>query len=243
MGRRVRVWAAAFAAIGLTAAAALTTGTASAAPREHDPTCSSPEEATVTGTTGTNGPDVIYGTPGNDVIDAGNGKDFVCGLGGNDTIIGGNGKDQLLGGLGNDTISGGEGNDEILGGDFSEGGGPFGPTDGNDTLDGGAGNDFITGQRGTDTVNGGVGDDELFGGPGNDTVSGGDGDDFLAGLFGSDTLNGGAGDDTINGDIFGEEGFAEDPNANTDTCDGGDGFDAAAYCEVPSSIEADITPT
>src|SRR3954471_11900202 len=68
--------------------------------------CLSPETATVSGLVGTSGDDIIYGTPGDDVIDAGDGNDFVCGLGGNDTINGGDGDDFLLGGLGNDVING-----------------------------------------------------------------------------------------------------------------------------------------
>ncbi|WP_282698014.1 hypothetical protein [Streptomyces sp. CC208A] len=38
--------------------------------------------ATVTGTQGTPGDDVIIGTPGNDRIDGGGGDDRICGLGG-----------------------------------------------------------------------------------------------------------------------------------------------------------------
>ena len=70
----------------------------------------------------TPGNDVIVGTSGDDLIDAGEGSDTIYGLGGNDALFGWNG---------NDIIDGGDGDDWI----FGEGG--------TDTLTGGAGNDIF----------------------------------------------------------------------------------------------------
>ena len=70
--------------------------------------------------TGTDGDDVLTGTPRRDVI---------CGLGGDDTIAGLDGRDRLFGGGGADTITGGAGRDVLKGGR------------GADTLDGGTGQD------------------------------------------------------------------------------------------------------
>ena len=98
--------------------------------------------------TGTNGPDMLSGTPGRDVI---------CGLGGNDMIRGGNGNDVLIGGAGDDLISGGTGND---------------------VLYGGAGNDRLQGDTGADTVYGGPGRDTIWAWDGTpDRLNGGTGTD------------------------------------------------------------------
>jgi Ca2+-binding RTX toxin-like protein len=72
--------------------------------------------ATVAGTLGTAGSDVIVGTAGNDVI---------RGLGGNDIICGGDGDDKLKGGAGNDRLFGEAGRDKLRGGqnsDYCDGG-------------------------------------------------------------------------------------------------------------------------
>jgi hypothetical protein len=37
-------------------------------------------------------------------------------------------------------------------------------------------------------------------------------------------------------------GAYEDPNPNTDTCDGGSGLDAETFCEVQSNIEQHPDP-
>jgi Ca2+-binding RTX toxin-like protein len=72
---------------------------------------------------GTNGPDQINGTSGNDTI---------FGLGGADQINGGRGNDLICGGDGNDQINGNAGNDTLH---TQDGVG------GNDSANGGAGND------------------------------------------------------------------------------------------------------
>jgi hypothetical protein len=93
---------------------------------------------------------VIYGTPGDDTIDAGNQGEVVMGLGGNDTIRGGNGKDCLVGGDGNDVIFGNNAKDILLGGagdDALYGG------NGKDSIDGGPGIDTCLGENAPDVVN------------------------------------------------------------------------------------------
>jgi Ca2+-binding RTX toxin-like protein len=171
--------------------------------------------------TGTRRGEVIYGTPGDDIICARGGDDVIYGLGGNDIIKAGAGDDIVYGGDGDDTILGGRGNDEIHG------------DDGNDTLKGQAGSDYIEGGAGDDVITGHAGDDVLAGGADNDTLIGGRGADQLAGDGGDDTLKGGRdGDLLIGGDgndeLFGNGGidlmFA---GSGDDTVRGGGGFDVA----------------
>jgi len=148
------------------------------------------------GDTPTEGDDVILGTDGPDVINAGAGADIICAGSGNDIINGGNGKDTIFGGAGDDTINAGQGLDTVYGNsgdDFISGG------KGKDVLNGGAGNDDIRGNEGTDTIIGGNGDDELRGGQKADTINGGNGDDNLVGGTRPDILDGGQGRDTYNG--------------------------------------------
>ena len=76
------------------------------------------------------GPDVVYGTAGDDDLRGGNGPDVVYGLAGNDVIHGNKAPDELYGGPGDDRLNG-----------FGSGNAP-------DLLDGGAGFDRCTGTRG-----------------------------------------------------------------------------------------------
>jgi Ca2+-binding RTX toxin-like protein len=114
---------------------------------------------------GTEGPDVLQGTPGRDVIWGGGGDDKIEGALGNDLICGGPGDDLIHGGRGNDTVDGGPGTDRVLG-DL-----------GDDKLTGGSGNG--------DEVGGGLGIDTISGGPGNY--------DLVHGDYGYDRMDGGAG--------------------------------------------------
>jgi Ca2+-binding RTX toxin-like protein len=74
---------------------------------------------------GTNGPNVLRGTPKRDVIAGFGGNDTIRGFGrgdvlcggkGRDRLIGGKGRDRLLGGPGRDTLRGGPGKDKLRGG-------------------------------------------------------------------------------------------------------------------------------
>ncbi len=78
---------------------------------------------------------LIFGTPGNDVIDcSGFNQDVV--------IFGGGGDDLILGGSAGDHISGGAGDDRL----FGQGG--------DDKLSGGLGSDLCDGGNGNDTATG-----------------------------------------------------------------------------------------
>lgn len=119
-----------------------------------------------------NGPGVISGTSGDDVIDASytgdpegdmidNNDALLAGEVGNDDIV--------LAGAGNDTVRGEAGNDEIYGGtgdDFLKG------LEGDDQLFGEDGDDFLVGGEGADTVIGGSGNDYIYGGNAGDVVDG-----------------------------------------------------------------------
>ena len=155
----------------------------------------------------TAGDDVILGTDGPDVINAGAGNDTICAGGGDDIIKAGNGADTVFAGDGDDVVNAGQGRDTVnagAGDDFVSGG------KGKDTLDGGAGDDDLRGNEGTDTINGGAGDDELRGGQKADIVRGGNGNDNLIGGTRPDILIGGNGLDTYNGGS-GRDSCANDP--------------------------------
>jgi len=64
---------------------------------------------------GSNGPDILYGTTGNDVINALGGDDVVYGDDGEDVICGGDGKDKLYGQGDNDWLLGENGKDRLFG--------------------------------------------------------------------------------------------------------------------------------
>ena len=183
---------------------------------------------------GTNGPDEIAGTPGDDVI---------CSYAGNDVVNGGTGDDIIWAGFGNDYVDGGPGLDALYG------------MNGSDTLVGGADADAIDGGAGFDTVSyasdpgpvtvnlgegwavdgygqsvqtpgetitsvyrvmGSAFGDSLAGSTGVDNLYGQGGDDSIMGDSGPDVLDGGDDTDSING------------NRGTDTCTTGETY---ANCE------------
>ncbi len=134
----------------------------------------------------TDGDDVILGTSGADVVNAGAGDDLVCARGGADRVKGGPGNDVILGQKGADRLWGGSGDDELQGGS------------GKDRLKGGKGNDLVVGGSGKDKLWGNGGLDRLRGKGGNDTLKGGKGADALDGYKGNDRCIGGPGADTTN---------------------------------------------
>jgi hypothetical protein len=139
--------------------------------------------------TGTFGRDIIVGSSGVDVIEAGGNADVVCGRGGGDTIRGATGNDRILGGGGVDTLEGGNHDDRLVGGL------------GGDTLHGGDGNDqLLDSLPATPAGPGEPGDgtDTMFGGRNDDLLSGGSEFDFLVDTSGWDTLEGGTDGDLLN---------------------------------------------
>ena len=186
-----------------------------------DPVLCNGEEVTVNlalGDVPTDGDDVILGTEGPDVINAGDGNDTICGEGGADTINAGVGRDTVFGGSGADVINAGGGRDTVYaqgGDDFVSGG------RGQDMLIGGRGDDDLRGNEGADTILGGSGNDVLRGGQRIDVLTGGSGNDVLFGGIRGDQLDGGTGLDTYNG------------GAGTDTClaDPSGLTEVAANCE------------
>jgi Ca2+-binding RTX toxin-like protein len=109
---------------------------------------------------GTDGPDTLRGT---------NGNDNLLGKGGNDILFALNGRDNLLGGPGKDIVLG---ENERL--NFARG---------DKNLQGGLGNDIVVGGRGADNVLGDAGNDFLIDGPTRefslDRLFGGDGTDVF----------------------------------------------------------------
>jgi Ca2+-binding RTX toxin-like protein len=187
---------------------------------------------------GTQGDDIIEGTPSRDVIIGMAGNDTIRGHQGNDIICGGDGDDEIFGNGDNDILEGGGGNDRISGGygrDIVHGGdgddwvaGGWGVEDGPDIVSGGRGHDFVFGGEGDDVLWGGAGRDHLYGGPGNDTLHGNGSWDRLRGGSGNDSLYGNGARDFLFGeegddDLYGGEG--------TDACHGGSGINSFVNCE------------
>jgi len=173
-------------------------------------------EATITGT---DGPDMLHGTPGNDVILALGGDDAVFGGRGNDRICSGDGADSIRGGPGADRIDGNADPDSIAAGggkDLADGG------SGDDSIGGGSGRDRLVGQGGSDVLDGGGGHDWVgyflarggvtaslsthrASGEGLDTLvhvedlEGSPYDDVLVGDVGRNQIDGGNGSDVLLG--------------------------------------------
>jgi RTX calcium-binding nonapeptide repeat (4 copies) len=190
----------------------------------------------------------------------------LTGTEGPNLIFGSNSAD-LIGGLaGDDVILAGADDDRVFGDNIGEPGGPFetGPLPprfsgdpGDNLILAGPGNDFVTAGFGADVVLGDAGDDEirgygvygdgttaaaeliaadgpdrLFGGEGDDLLYGGGDGDLLVGGEGEDVLTGGVGVDTLIGgaddDVFAfgfsrEPGFGQEPSVVTFLLDTGVG--------------------
>lgn len=91
--------------------------------------------------TGTRGPNLLRGGPGDDVLQS---------LGSNDRVTGGPGDDYINGGSGSDRLWGNAGRDIMMG------------RSGNDMPNGGPGHDILIGGAGADTLIGGPGSDWMF---------------------------------------------------------------------------------
>jgi VCBS repeat-containing protein len=132
---------------------------------------------------GTSFDDTIYGTSGNNVVDAGAGNDKIYGRGGADTIDGGIGTDTVYFDDATSAIS-------VNLQTGATGGAAAGTILANiEGLVGGAGNDTLTGLSWiANYLAGGPGDDVLAGGAGNDTFDGGTGHDTVYGSAGADSI-------------------------------------------------------
>ena len=134
---------------------------------------------------GTNPPQLLFGTNGNDYISAFGGAYWIDGLAGNDCVSVGNGDDSIYEGDGNDGVAGGDGSDALFLGN------------GNDRVSLGNGSDWVQVGNGNDaiTLGNGWGSDVVVG-SGNDTVSLGNGSsDQIVGGNGSETIYLGSGID------------------------------------------------
>lgn len=122
-------------------------------------------------------PNLIGGTPNNDVLPGTDGADYIYGQGGADILLGNGGDDQLFSGV---IYTTGGNLPDLVG----------------DRLEGGSGNDSLTGGEGNDTLLGGTGSNKLDGGGGIDTaVFGGARGDYTVaqktGTIGVTSTNGG----------------------------------------------------
>ena len=199
-----------------------------------------------------NASDVIFGTPGDDVIDLRAGNDDYRGLAGDDEIEPGLGNDTVDGGFGDDTVTyedalgavqvflnlgfsrGADGRDAlsnvegIIGSAFGDR--LTGDANAN-VLNGLAGDDILKGKGGLDSYFGGNGDDRISGDNQADTMFGEADDDQLSGLSGSDYMDGGIGNDSLFGGrdsdtmIGGDGDDRIRGNRGGDDIDGGDGLD------------------
>jgi VCBS repeat-containing protein len=127
-------------------------------------------------------PDTIYGSFGNDVINALAGDDFINAGGGSDVVDAGVGNDTVVDPLGDDKVTGGEGDDYIW------------LLSGDNTVDAGIGNDKIVTGFGYDTIDAGAGNDVIAADDGaiftfgNNRITGGDNDDYMMGGRGIDVF-------------------------------------------------------
>lgn len=201
---------------------------------------------------GTEGDDILRGTPGPDVICGFGGDDQLFGLEGDDILDGGNGDDRLYGAAGNDYIVGaggddlaygGTGDDDIVGTNFSR---TDGFETGQDRFIGGDGNDVIAGgwyigtfffrsgdDNGGARLFGGAGADAIFGTDGDDTIYVGPGGGIAYGYDGDDRLIGGKADGGpgVGGqycDRSVPDGLGGASGAGTNLLNGGNGNDTLA---------------
>jgi glycerophosphoryl diester phosphodiesterase len=123
-------------------------------------------------------PNLIEGTPEDEVLVGNADRDLIRANEGNDTLAGSVNNDILYGEVGDDVLRGDfntpQEGDEAGGNDLLYGG------LGNDTLYGQGGSDALYGDAGDDLLYGDAGDDLLYGGAGFNTLTGGDGRDIFA---------------------------------------------------------------
>ncbi|UAL11989.1 hypothetical protein [Caulobacter segnis] len=189
---------------------------------------------------GSDGPDGLVGTSGNDVFRAGGGADWINSSAGDDIYDGGDGVDIVgfssapVGVAVDLALAGaqdtGEGRDTFISIE-SLAGGRF-----NDALRGDGGANQLDGYAGDDVIEGRGGDDNINGGAGNDILRGGAGYDILTGGSGNDQISGDEGDDFIS--ISSETTY--EPGGDN-VVDGGDGFDTLAAIYFREGVSIDLS--
>jgi hypothetical protein len=152
---------------------------------------------------------ILIGTDGNDVIPGTPAGESIYARAGNDVVNGGGGDDELDGGPGADVLNGGDGSDSVayagaasvsvtLDGVANDGVAGEGDNVGNDVEDifGADGPDKLNGSAAANTIDGGAGEDRISGGAGKDAIFGEDGDDVIDARDGQiDRIDCGAGGD------------------------------------------------
>lgn len=203
---------------------------------------------------GSGSADTLIGSDGNDLFDGNTGNDVMNGGAGNDVLVGGAGDDifRQTDLAGSDSFAGASGKDTLDYSQLAIGAGKLSISlasgeavkedatahvaidhfSGIEKVIGSDSADDITGSANADTLEGGQGNDSLRGGSGSDSVSGGDGDDRL--VQGNPTKN-----DTIGAAVLAASAAAQVEigwNGDSDTIDGGSGFDTLDYSNFNGGI-------
>jgi Ca2+-binding RTX toxin-like protein len=148
--------------------------------------------------------DSLYGTSGNDVLDAGRGDDGLFGLEGDDVLVGDAGSDFLDGGLGADLLVGGYGSDQ------------YWNVDAQDTIveqaepgfdEVATAMSYTLGANIESLTLLGTGAFSATGNALDNHLAGNDGDNLLDGADGADYMAGGSGNDTYRVDQVGDTVF------------------------------------
>ncbi|WP_231408754.1 beta strand repeat-containing protein [Ralstonia solanacearum] len=168
--------------------------------------------------------DTLYGSSGNDLINAGGGNNQVWGIEGADTIIAGDGGNLIHDGDGNNSVTVGNGANQIF---LGNGANTLTMGTGSDYVTVGDGNNQIEGNGGRDVIVAGNGDNAIFAnkktdlasaianrdslsvsglqgdliavGRGNNTIVSGTGNDLVVLGGGNDVIVLGPGNDTVAG--------------------------------------------
>lgn len=168
--------------------------------------------------------DTLYGSSGNDLINAGGGNNQVWGIEGADTIIAGDGGNLIHDGDGNNSVTVGNGANQIF---LGNGANTLTMGTGSDYVTVGDGNNQIEGNGGRDVIVAGNGDNAIFAnkktdlasaianrdslsasglqgdliavGSGNNTIVSGTGNDLVVLGGGNDVVVLGPGNDTVAG--------------------------------------------
>jgi hypothetical protein len=152
---------------------------------------------------GTAGNDTLFGTIGDDRLDAGAGNDIIYASEGNNTVLAGSGDNVIYAGSGRDritaddgknTIYAGEGNNEVL---LANGLNTIYSGAGNDSITNGNGSTTIYAGEGVNIITTGAGDDIIYAGSEADIITTDGGNDLVYAGEGNNILNLGTGNDVV----------------------------------------------